>query len=201
MDTAALMGALDLVICADTAVAHLAGALGVPVWLALPIAADFRWLRDRSDSPWYPSMRLFRQPQSGDWPAVFQEMAFELLRISAQRNARRITVEIAPGELYDKIAILEIKNRRFTDPAKLSHVRAELAALATAKYPLAGSSPELEHLERELQLVNERLWDIEDSLRVCEKNKQFGAEFIALCAVCTAKTIVVRRLNGESMNC
>ena len=70
---------LDLVITSDTAVAHLA-ALGVPVWLALPFAADWRWLLDRSDSPWYPTMRLFRQKRRGDWQGVFEEIEAELLR-------------------------------------------------------------------------------------------------------------------------
>ncbi len=80
MDTAALMMNLDLVVTSDSAVAHLAGALGVPVWLALSFAPDWRWLLDRADSPWYPTMRLFRQPRSGDWTSVFARMAAELQR-------------------------------------------------------------------------------------------------------------------------
>lgn len=72
LDTAAVMKCLDLVITSDTALAHLAGALGVPVWLALPLVPDWRWLLERSDSPWYPTMRLFRQERLDDWPGVFQ---------------------------------------------------------------------------------------------------------------------------------
>jgi tetratricopeptide (TPR) repeat protein len=78
LDTAAAICNLDLVITCDTAVAHLAGGLGLPVWLALPKPAEWRWLTDRSDSPWYPTMRLFRQPRRGDWASVFAEMAGEL---------------------------------------------------------------------------------------------------------------------------
>jgi Flp pilus assembly protein TadD len=74
MDTAAVMMNLDLVISSDTAIAHLAGALGVPVWLALPYVPEWRWLLDRSDSPWYPTMRLFRQKKVGDWEGVFEEV-------------------------------------------------------------------------------------------------------------------------------
>ncbi len=74
MDTAAIMMNLDLVITSDTSVAHLAGALGVPVWVALPYVPDWRWLLERSDSPWYPTMRLFRQKQPGDWAGVFGEI-------------------------------------------------------------------------------------------------------------------------------
>jgi ADP-heptose:LPS heptosyltransferase len=74
MDTAAIMMNLDLVITSDTAVPHLAGALGIPVWVALPFAPDWRWLLDRCDSPWYPTMRLFRQKQRGNWHDVFEEI-------------------------------------------------------------------------------------------------------------------------------
>ena len=74
MATAAVLNNLDLVITPDTALAHLAGALGVPVWVALPYAAEWRWLTDRDDSPWYPTMRLFRQRRWGDWDEVFDRM-------------------------------------------------------------------------------------------------------------------------------
>lgn len=78
MDTAAIMAHLDLVVTSDSALAHLAGALGVPVWLATAHVPDWRWLTGRSDSPWYPTMRLFRQPRRGDWTSVFGEMAAAL---------------------------------------------------------------------------------------------------------------------------
>ncbi|MHB1560332.1 MAG: tetratricopeptide repeat protein [Isosphaeraceae bacterium] len=78
MDTAAVVSSLDLVIAADTSVAHLAGALGVPVWVALPFAADWRWIPRRDDNPWYPTMRLFRQRDWGDWDDVFARMAAAL---------------------------------------------------------------------------------------------------------------------------
>jgi tetratricopeptide (TPR) repeat protein len=77
-DTAAAIAALDLVITIDTAVAHLAGALGKPVWVLLPYIPDWRWLLDRSDSPWYPTMRLFRQPQPDDWAGAWQQVELAL---------------------------------------------------------------------------------------------------------------------------
>jgi FkbM family methyltransferase len=74
-DAAAAVAALDLIITVDSALAHLAGALGMPVWVLLPYAPDWRWLLERADSPWYPTMRLFRQPTPGDWNAVFHQVA------------------------------------------------------------------------------------------------------------------------------
>jgi len=85
-ETAAIMCSLDLVISPDTAVAHLAGGLGVPVWVALPYSCDWRWLSGRDDSPWYPTMRLFRQAKLGEWEPVFRRMA-EALKPEIERNA------------------------------------------------------------------------------------------------------------------
>jgi ADP-heptose:LPS heptosyltransferase len=76
--TAEQVSSLDLVISVDTSVAHLAGALNVPVWILLPKASDWRWLLDRDDSPWYPTARLFRQRQASDWKHVVHRVSEEL---------------------------------------------------------------------------------------------------------------------------
>jgi tetratricopeptide (TPR) repeat protein len=81
VDTAAIVENLDLVISSDTAVAHLAGALARPVWVALSHVPDWRWLMDRDDSPWYPTMKLFRQSRRNDWNGVFAELKSGLLRL------------------------------------------------------------------------------------------------------------------------
>ena len=86
LDTAAIVSQLDLVVTPDTAVAHLAGGLGVPVWNALSTVAEWRWMLDRADSPWYPTMRLFRQTQLGDWDDVFNRMA-RALEVELERRA------------------------------------------------------------------------------------------------------------------
>ena len=154
-DTAAVMAHLDLVITSDTTIAHLAGSMGVPVWVALTIGSDWRWLRERTDSPWYPSMRLFRQTELLDWDEVFAAMAAALHDRVAQAGppapgptvppppVRVAHVAVAAGELFDKISILRIKSVRITDPVKLDRVRRELAALepAAAGYPPTDALP------------------------------------------------------------
>src|SRR5205823_7562035 len=89
-DTAAVIHELDLVISVDTAVAHLAGALARPVWMLLPKPCDFRWLDQRIDSPWYPTMRLFRQTHRGDWDDVIRRAADALMEWTdgAPKNGR-----------------------------------------------------------------------------------------------------------------
>ena len=95
VETAAVMQALDLVITCDSALAHLAGALGVPVWLALAHTCDWRWLLDRPDSLWYPTMRLYRQPKLGDWRSVFDLMCQDVKTLRNDCGASQL--EVAPG--------------------------------------------------------------------------------------------------------
>ncbi len=86
-ETAAAISNLDLVVSVDTAVVHLAGAMGRPVWTLLPFMPDWRWLLDRDDSPWYPSMRLFRQKAAGEWPGVIKRLTAEIIK-QAAKSAR-----------------------------------------------------------------------------------------------------------------
>jgi hypothetical protein len=85
-DTAALISHLDLVITVDSAVAHLAGALGKPVWILTRFAPDWRWMLKREDSPWYPTARLFRQPAIGDWATVVERIRQALALLAASRS-------------------------------------------------------------------------------------------------------------------
>jgi len=180
MDTAPVMKNLDLVISADTSLAHLAGALGVTAWLPLAFSPEWRWLLEREDSPWYPSVRLFRQPRPGDWESVFARMAQELSNRLPRRKARPITVEMAPGELLDRISILEIKATRINDEAKLANVRRELAVLQAARDRSLEPSPEIIELSAQLRSANELLWQVEDDLRGCEQVQDFGPRFVEL---------------------
>lgn len=357
MDTAAVMKNLDLVITSDTAIPHLAGALGVPVWMATPFSPDWRWLREREDCPWYPTMRLFREPALGSWDVVFRRIADELnkclaephhkaarprmqaetsdyrhglallkqgrlaeavrfleqvvatqpahaealhnlgvararqgnleqavarfqqvlellpdspeahgnlglayLRLEQLSKARdhlreavrllpgsaqthnhlgvvlakmgrdmearaayeealrirpdfaaaisnlallssvphsrsaaleplsnpvansapAIMVRVSPGELIDKITILEIKSERLTEAMKLRNVRTELTELHAARDRIVAPNGELGRLSTELKAINESLWKIEDDIRICERNQDFGAAFTRL---------------------
>ena len=96
LDTAAVIMNMDLVISVDTALTHLAGALGVPVWLAMQYASDWRWFLERSDSPWYPNLRLFRKPILGNWDEVFQRVASALRALtvlSKDRNDEKRSIQ------------------------------------------------------------------------------------------------------------
>jgi len=101
-DTAALIVQLDLVIAVDTAVAHLAGALGKPVWVLLPSAPDWRWLLDREDSPWYPGMRLFRQRQLGEWEPVVDRIG-EALKRFCEANGTLSNLDRKPSRGLTKL--------------------------------------------------------------------------------------------------
>ena len=94
--------------------------------------------------------------------------------------SKRLTVEISPGELIDKITILEIKRQRIADAAKLENVEREWKALTAARDADVEASAELDRLAAELKRVNERLWEIEDSIRACERDKDFGDNFVKL---------------------
>ncbi len=201
IDCAAAMAALDLVITSDTAIAHLAGALGRPVFLALKHAPDWRWLLERADSPWYPTMRLFRQRERDEWGPVFDAIAVEVearvrapfqaphadgagaARIAAQAplgEPALIAIPGAIGELIDKITILEIKESRVADAKKLRNIRFELTLLRKIKAEAGFSGAKLDRLETELRRANEILWDVEDALRGYEARRQFEDEFVAL---------------------
>mgnify|MGYP001809860770 CR=1 FL=1 len=112
-DTAAVLSQLDLVIAVDTAVAHLAGALARPLWVLLPQAADWRWMRGRDDSPWYPSARLYRQPAAGDWDAAVLRLGCDLARrlVPAKRKSasvwrRQLESAFAANRLRDAEAAI-----------------------------------------------------------------------------------------------
>ena len=187
MDTAAVMKNCDLVVTSDTAIAHLAGALGVPVWIALKFAPDWRWGMVAEQTRWYPTARLFRQPKPGDWKSVFAAIETALRRQlpaadpqpqPAPPPAPRVVVSW--GEIIDKITILEIKSERLHDAPALANVAHELALLNEGAEGALLEHPDLVGIKHALREVNERLWDVEDRLREKEARNEFDAGFIEL---------------------
>jgi tetratricopeptide (TPR) repeat protein len=181
VDTAAAMTCLDLVVTCDTSIAHLAGALAVPVWVALKSDAEWRWLTERIDSPWYPTMRLFRQSRRGAWRDVFEAVARELAVLAERRTApRMISTPCSLGELIDKITILRLKTEHIEDEEKLANVRRELALLEQLAQRDGALGSAIGLLTDKLAAVNARLWAIEDAIRGCERESDFGPRFVEL---------------------
>ena len=181
VDTAALMAHLDLVVTCDTSIAHLAGALARPVWVALKSDAEWRWMTERDDSPWYPTMRLFRQPTRGAWGEVFDAMAAALSEtLAARRPPQAVRAPCSIGDLIDRITILRIKAERLTEEAKCLHVRRELELLECEARQAGVVGGAVETVADDLAEVNGQLWEVEDALRRCERDADFGPPFVAL---------------------
>jgi len=191
VDCAAVMHSLDLVVTCDTSIAHLAGALGRPVWLALKQVPHWPWMLDRSDTPWYPSMRLFRQPTREAWEPVFDEIAGELRKLISGNKSPHVAqsggcgsktplVPVSWGEVIDKIAILEVKSERLTSPQALANVSRELAALEGVFRAITHPSSRIGELRANLRAINARLFEIEDALREREALGQFDDKFVEL---------------------
>ncbi|MDR0779202.1 MAG: tetratricopeptide repeat protein, partial [Pseudomonadales bacterium] len=128
-DTAAAIACCDLVISVDTSIPHLVGALGKPLWLLLPYIVDWRWLLERSDSPWYPTARLFRQSSRGDWDSVITDVATALSAWSLQNLYQRGLEHQRNGRLLEAIADYDALIARQPDHAKAHNNRG--AALCT----------------------------------------------------------------------
>jgi len=211
MDTAAVMRNLDLVVTSDTALAHVAGALGVPVWLALSQSADWRWLEEREDSPWYPTMRLFRQARLGDWEELFARISADLAGLvrgeppkpisPPSAAALSVRAPLSLGELLDRITILKLKQAKITGAAARENIQCELKALKAVWEQSVQCDGQFETMAGELQAVNEELWDIEDEIRACEARGDFGPQFVELARSVyrtnDRRSAIKRRINLE----
>jgi hypothetical protein len=194
LESAAIIANCDLVITNDTAVAHLAGGMGKTTWLLLHKVPDWRWGLESESSFWYPSMRLFRQKEAGNWDEVMERVAKELgrfLRFSrvpqlpaaaASPAARKqalqsVLAPISLGELIDKISILQLKAQHFAGPS-LENARMELKALEV----IFNSLPFVMEAgpKQRLKAVNQEIWQLEDGIAVQERKKEFGKTYIQL---------------------
>ena len=180
-DTAAVVQNLDLVIACDTSVVHLAGALGKPVWTAVAVVPDWRWLLDRDDTPWYPTMRLFRQARRGDWQEVFERIAEQLAeRVGAPLPDRPITIEITAGELIDRIARLEVDSERGVTDAASERIGKELESLTAALRRTVRLTPELAKLKEELRETHAALHLVAEQIARCRRDADYGPDFADL---------------------
>lgn len=182
MDTAAILMNLDLVITSDTSLPHLAGGLGVRTWMALPWAADWRWLLKREDSPWYPTMRLFRQREQGNWDEVFERMARGARELLGGQRSGEIAVPTSQGALLDQIATLEVKLKHAAGDADWRLPR-ELARLVKIFDREASERPDLPDLRSELRAIHEAIWEAETELGDCERHDDYGPRFVRWCRI------------------
>ncbi|MGC6482494.1 MAG: DUF6165 family protein [Synechococcus sp.] len=194
LETAAIIANCDLVVTSDTSVAHLAGGMGKTTWLLLHKVPDWRWGLDSDTTFWYPSMRLFRQTERGNWDEVMErvlealqkhfkedqtsaELTTDLQATRQPTPNQNILAPVSLGELIDKITILEIKYEHLNGKA-LENVRKELEALKNTLNNLKINIDPT--LIQQLKEINQSLWQIEDDIRDQERQKSFGKKFIDL---------------------
>ena len=194
LETAAIVANCDLIITSDTSVAHLAGGMGKPTWLLLKKIPEWRWGLESDSTFWYPSMRLFRQKETGNWDEVLKRVSNALgaelenhpmhaktgHSLQATNNpipTQEILAPISLGELIDKITILQIKINHLKGPA-LENTQAELNALDQTFNNLQINIDT--SLIQRLKDVNQKLWSIEDEIRDQERQNSFGEIFINL---------------------
>lgn len=180
MDTAAIIANLDLVITVDTSVGHLAAALGKPVWILLPMPADWRWMLDRSDSPWYPNVKLFRQRTEGCWATVFEQVAQELKEMVGKRyesdDFQEPYQETSEGEgqampnitnlaqFFDDLTIKAIKMDASLDIDELQAIVSAQPQLQERYFSYLKIHPELKNCALCLFACNRLLYDLEKKL-------------------------------------
>lgn len=180
MDTAALIKNLDLVVTIDTSISHFAAALGTPTWILLPEPADWRWMLKCTDTPWYPNVRLFRQPKVGDWKSVMEDIVTALLEIvSKQPIPQKIESPAATTvtsedlyELIDKLTMLTFDKETKAAVTEYNFLMNRYK-IAAARYPT------LELLKNQLLEVNKQLWTLDKQLRNSQQSA-FNTEFAEL---------------------
>ena len=155
MDTAAVIRNLDLVVAPNSAVAHLAGALGARVFAALDYSADWRWLRDRDDSPWYPSVRLFRQTTFGQWPDVFERMAKAVEALQSESGEPRSMREPA-GSPEDSTVLLALAHQE--------HLAGRLSEAAAAYRQVLAVRSDVAEVHNDLGTTLVELGQLEEAL-------------------------------------
>jgi len=191
IDTAAVTANLDLIISCDTSLPHVSSGIGRPTWIAINHVPDWRWMLDRDDSPWYPTVRLFRQPEKGDWKSVFANMERELralLRgpassrtVALRAQARPLpSIQVAWGELFDRIAGLQTRIARLEAGEPVAAARRELAALSATAANVEAECPDVIPLKNDLRAVHETLWEAGNAMLAKQASASFDQGFVDL---------------------
>ncbi|KPA12382.1 TPR repeat containing protein, partial [Candidatus Magnetomorum sp. HK-1] len=173
-DTATAINHLDLVITVDTATAHLAGAMGKPTWVMLPFAPDWRWMRDRTDSPWYPTIRLFRQQSPGNYLAVIETIKHALLKMQHEPNTYDFIVQ------SNKTAIQLFNKDHLNDAIALYSRLVEL-------------SPDSDYLYMNLGLVYRKKHQLKEALDCFQQALKLNPDKSLLYRLIA----LIHRLNGD----
>ena len=184
-DTAAAISALDLLIAVDTAAAHIAGALGKPCWLLLPVNADFRWRREGEGSAWYPTMRLFRQKSLGDWPEVVERVSSALGEVIRARAGGDACVALAPPAAQHSSRLDEQPGCPPTEIARVTETR----------YGLVQYAPQEEALARSLEWYGE--W-LQPQLDILAKLLPSGAAAIEAASGIGVHAIALAKIIGPT---
>ncbi len=197
-DTAARMKNLDLIISIDSWTAHLAGGLGLPVWVMLPYHADWCWLSNRTDSPWYPTMRLFRQSEPGNWHSVLALVAQELTSILQQGCQDKDADKLAPDELIDQITqcniAMEEKKEDMNQIAQYNHDH-----LYSMYQEYVRQYPELAQYAQHMEEVNKQLAWLEEK-RTHSNQSVFDPQYIDIvrkaCYAYDIKTNIKKKIKA-----
>ncbi|MBR9971731.1 tetratricopeptide repeat protein [Magnetospirillum sulfuroxidans] len=193
-DLAGRIAEMDLIITVDGAVAHLAGALGKPVWVLLPVAADWRWMRGRDDSPWYGTARLFRQSRAGDWTATISQVMAALDDKLAGENARRQSMALAQsGERAAQRAFLSTH-------LTAGDLYVDIGCGADGTHVLDTASQELDDIR--VLAVDARPGEadiLEDTVAISGLSDIVTVERVAIGAVSAPVTVAGRKRSGRAV--
>ena len=177
-DTIALLRNIDLLLSVDTATIHLAGILNVESYLLLGKYSDWRWFNDETENNiWYKTVKNIRMIEENDWENVILQVKEKLLEKKIKYLKPPIpNIPVSIGELFDKYTILKIKEEKITDDIKLNNIKLELKLLEKyiKNYQID------EDIINELKSINNKLWDIENNIRLKETQNDFNEEFIEL---------------------
>ncbi len=197
MDTSAVMKNLDLVLTVDTSIAHLAGGLGVPVWVILPEPADWRWMLRESDTPWYPNMKLFRQPRPDDWESVIQTVVNELKKKVGLKKTDQTKkfAHLTTEKLIETVAQLEIQVSTAEDNNQRKNIEIRLNNARRNLDLRCGKSSQRDSLLEKFINVTKKLWQYKMEIsRLSPGDEEFASTAQSTVTLCTLKDNIMKQI-------